>query len=82
MDLIEKQDTAGFHKYLKDCRNTICGRHPIAILLQALDAIREQQLCPPTQEASIKFVQYAQSSKCRSQRDSSVSYASAALVFK
>ncbi|VDD79829.1 unnamed protein product [Mesocestoides corti] len=77
MELIEKLDTLGFHTYLKDYRNTICGRHPIGVLLHAIDALKSTTLEQPT----LKFVQYAQSSKCRSQRDSSVSYASASLVF-
>lgn len=34
MDLIERQDPEGFAKYLKEFENTICGRHPIAILLR------------------------------------------------
>ena len=33
MSLIEALDTKGFQKYLQTYRNTICGRHPIGVLL-------------------------------------------------
>ena len=33
MDVIEKLDPGGFCDYLKKYRNTICGRHPIGVLL-------------------------------------------------
>ena len=34
--LIEALDAVGFAAYLKRTRNTICGRHPIAVLLNAI----------------------------------------------
>jgi len=71
MQLIERQDACGFCNYQREFGNTICGQHPIAVLLRAL------RLCE--QKHSIKFVQYAQSSRCRSADDSSVSYASAVI---
>ena len=39
MDLIEACNHAGFSAYLKETRNTICGRHPIGILLAALQVL-------------------------------------------
>lgn len=77
MKLIENLDEKGFNKYLREYGNTICGRHPIGVLLQAVKAlqINNSNLSP-----SIKFVKYAQSSQCQSLRDSSVSYAAASLV--
>ena len=72
---IEAIDARGFAKYQRDFGNTICGRHPIAVLLHALEAT--------TQEAKrhdLKFVRYAQSSPCRTPEDSSVSYASAIIT--
>ena len=33
MDVIEKLDPGGFCEYLRKYRNTICGRHPIGVLL-------------------------------------------------
>lgn len=76
MSLIESLDTAGFNKYLRDFRNTICGRHPIGVLMQAVNALKDAQ----NASFSLKFVQYAQSSKCHNKKDSSVSYASASLI--
>ena len=38
MALIEAQDAAGFAAYQRQQGNTICGQHPIAVLLHALQA--------------------------------------------
>eukprot|EP00730_Choanoeca_flexa_P016997 TRINITY_DN8126_c0_g1_i2.p1 TRINITY_DN8126_c0_g1~~TRINITY_DN8126_c0_g1_i2.p1 ORF type:complete len:295 (+),score=46.00 TRINITY_DN8126_c0_g1_i2:56-940(+) len=74
MKLIEEQKTDEFHDYLKRTRNTICGRHPISVLLHGLDAVRNDH------DIQIRFLRYAQSSAVRSKSDSSVSYASAAVT--
>eukprot|EP00052_Salpingoeca_macrocollata_P001572 m.26302 g.26302 ORF g.26302 m.26302 type:complete len:291 (-) comp11492_c0_seq1:20-892(-) len=74
MRLIEQVDPPAFAAYLKKFENTICGRHPIGVLLNALQELPQQ----PT----VKFVQYAQSSQCRKKSDSSVSYASASVVLQ
>jgi len=68
MDTIETQDPLEFHNYQKKFKNTICGRHPIGVLLQML---KKSQL-----KFGLKFVHYEQSSQCKSEDDSSVSYAS------
>lgn len=73
MALIEGQDAPGFAAYLRTCKNTICGRHPIAVLLHALAA------CKADAAHVCKFVRYAQSSRARAAADSSVSYASAVV---
>ncbi|KAI9599248.1 memo-like protein-domain-containing protein [Syncephalis fuscata] len=39
MRLIEELDPRIFHDYLKRSRNTICGRHPIAVLLWAVSQL-------------------------------------------
>jgi predicted class III extradiol MEMO1 family dioxygenase len=62
---------AAFTAYLKQYRNTICGRHPIGVLLAMLAAART--------DFGVKFSAYDQSSRCEGPADSSVSYA-AALV--
>ncbi|KAE9411074.1 UPF0103-domain-containing protein [Gymnopus androsaceus JB14] len=66
-----------FAKYLSKTKNTICGRHPIGVLLGALAALEESKEVHP----SIKWVRYEQSSPCETIRDSSVSYASAWVKF-
>ena len=72
MSLIELQQPGAFAKYLKETRNTICGRHAIGVWL---NAVHWNSL--HTEELEIEFVKYAQSSQVTSMRDSSVSYASA-----
>ena len=63
-------DTEGFTKYLDETHNTICGRHPISLLMHSI--LASQKL-----KCRLKFVKYAQSSACMRRGDSSVSYASA-----
>ncbi|GAA6017838.1 hypothetical protein JCM11491_004640 [Sporobolomyces phaffii] len=65
-----------FAAYLKTTRNTICGRHPIGVLLGALGALEESE-----PEMRCEWVRYEQSSQVKSLRDSSVSYASAFVAF-
>ncbi|GLV45026.1 uncharacterized protein CBL_14401 [Carabus blaptoides fortunei] len=79
MSIIENLNPLEFTDYLKKYGNTICGRHPIGILLQAVQALLRSG---GSQNACLKFLKYAQSSQCRNMNDSSVSYASAALVFE
>ncbi|KAK0245772.1 MEMO1 family [Armillaria nabsnona] len=62
-----------FAAYLFKTRNTICGRHPIGVLLGAMTALGK--------ESRLKWVRYEQSSACETLRDSSVSYASAWVTF-
>lgn len=74
MRIIEGGDPAAFTKYLSKTGNTICGRHPIGVFLQAASRSGVGH--------KIKFTQYDQSHKCLTQRDSSVSYASAAVTIE
>jgi len=67
MDAIETQEPENFYSYGKKYKNTICGRHPIGVLLQTIKQSKSQ--------FTVKFVQYAQSNKCMDEKDSSVSYA-------
>lgn len=65
-----------FSAYLAQTHNTICGRHPIGVLLGALAALEEEG-----RQSTLKWVRYEQSSQCVNLSDSSVSYASAYVVF-
>ncbi|XP_067000842.1 protein MEMO1 [Anabrus simplex] len=80
MDIIETLNPVAFTEYLKKFGNTICGRHPIGVLLQAVHSLKKS----PTNghKMSMKFLKYAQSSQCCNMSDSSVSYAAAALTFE
>lgn len=66
-----------FVRYLQKTKNTVCGRHPIGVLLSALARLEETGGV----KAECRFTRYEQSSQCFSVRDSSVSYASAVVRF-
>ncbi|XP_022951453.1 protein MEMO1-like [Cucurbita moschata] len=70
MDVIETGDPEAFRMYLQEYNNIICGRHSISIYLHMLKH--------SSTKMKIKFLQYEQSNRCQTMRDSSVSYASAA----
>ena len=65
-----------FSGYLNRTNNTICGRHPIGVLLGALSELEKGG-----RSSEIRWVRYEQSSKCFNIKDSSVSYASAYVKF-
>lgn len=71
MALVEQQDPQGFAAYLRRTDNTVCGRHPIGVFLNALKNCRTK--------FSVRFVRYEQSSAVRGAGDSSVSYAAAVV---
>jgi len=80
MDAIEKLDPRGFSDYLKKYKNTICGRHPIGVLLNAVEVLR--QMNGVTHPWTLKFIHYSQSNACDHEDDSSVSYAAGVLFSK
>lgn len=71
MALIEARDAPAFGAYLRRTRNTICGRHPISVLLHLMADVA----------CTCRFVRYAQSSRVAAPDDSSVSYAAALVEF-
>eukprot|EP00559_Dactyliosolen_fragilissimus_P007676 CAMPEP_0184857626 /NCGR_PEP_ID=MMETSP0580-20130426/2779_1 /TAXON_ID=1118495 /ORGANISM="Dactyliosolen fragilissimus" /LENGTH=274 /DNA_ID=CAMNT_0027353331 /DNA_START=372 /DNA_END=1193 /DNA_ORIENTATION=- len=73
MDNIAMQEPGAFATYMKTYKNTICGRHPIGVWLNALKTNSDGGL----ETLEIQFVNYAQSGRGMSNRESSVSYASA-----
>ncbi|XP_026525160.1 protein MEMO1 isoform X2 [Notechis scutatus] len=75
MNIIEQLDPVSFSNYLKKYHNTICGRHPIGVLLNAITELQKNGM-----NMSFSFLNYAQSSQCRNWQDSSVSYAAGALM--
>lgn len=99
MNIIERCDIDEFHRYLRRTKNTICGRHPIGVLLNALKVIpcifsvRTDEIALDDKSSDayedtnprkchIRFVHYSQSNRCKSLRDSSVSYASALIYIE
>jgi len=65
-----------FAEYLARTKNTICGRHPIGVMLGALIQLQKEGRVP-----KLKWVRYEQSSQCLTVKDSSVSYASGYITF-
>ncbi|ESN93520.1 hypothetical protein HELRODRAFT_103432 [Helobdella robusta] len=88
MKLIESLNHKKFHDYLNETHNTICGRHPIGILLAAIEEAQKQSSSSSGSSSSsskplkfdLKFINYEQSNRCRSMNDSSVSYAAGVLL--
>ncbi|EGG21247.1 hypothetical protein DFA_01125 [Cavenderia fasciculata] len=66
MKAIESGDPSVFADYLKETKNTICGRNPISLFLWIIHSSKLK--------FEIQSLYYEQSSKCNSMRDSSVSY--------
>lgn len=97
MDIIETLNPSAFVEYLKRYNNTICGRHPIGVMLQVKKTYHKSEMYNPLffknlqsvqalqsqgYRMSFKFLKYAQSSQCFNMSDSSVSYASGSLIFE
>lgn len=71
--IIEKMDPKGWISYIKKTKNTICGKNSVWLLLQLLETKNNEK---ETQKITTKLCGYSQSSKAKSNTDSSVSYAS------
>lgn len=76
-DKTAEQARDQFAHYLRETKNTVCGRHPIGVLLSAL-----AQLETAGTATECRFTRYEQSSACIAVGDSSVSYASAFVRFR
>jgi len=77
MDIIETLNPPAFTDYLRKYSNTICGRHPIGVMLGAIKVLKDEGC-----NLNFKFLKYAQSSQCKDMHDSSVSYASGSLILE
>ena len=79
MEAIESGSHDAFRNNLKDTNNTVCGRHPIGVILAALETLRTEGKIA-TDKGFFKFIEYTRSSNVLDASDSSVSYASAYAV--
>eukprot|EP01084_Bolivina_argentea_P098167 176451_1 len=80
IEYLEKLDYKGFHKYLDNTQNTICGQHPICVLLNTLNAYcAANKHAVDTNKYQMRFVDYSQSSKVSNLNEYSVSYAAGIL---
>jgi len=78
MDAIETGKQEEFWGTLRETGNTVCGRHPIGVVLAGLEGLVAEK--GEEGKGKFKFVRYERSSDCVSVGDSSVSYASAYAV--
>jgi AmmeMemoRadiSam system protein B len=79
MDAIEAGTHERFLDNMGETENTVCGRHPIGVVLAAIDALRNAGKIP-ADHGHFKFTRYSRSSDPVDISDSSVSYASAYAI--
>lgn len=79
MDAIETGSHESFIRNLKDTGNTVCGRHPIGVLMAAIEVLQDEGKLREDQ-GKLRFVRYERSADIKNSRDSSVSYASGFAV--
>lgn len=66
---------------LRETGNTVCGRHPIGVVLAAIETLEEGgSVSAGEGKGRFRFVRYERSSEVASVRDSSVSYCSGFAV--
>ncbi|PQE08980.1 putative tag-253 protein [Rutstroemia sp. NJR-2017a WRK4] len=80
MDAIEGGKHKDFLNNLKETGNTVCGRHPIGVVMAAIETLKEDKVIDGEEKGRFKFVRYERSSEVIRVDDSSVSYASAYAV--
>lgn len=76
MDAVEAGVHDGFYKVIQDTQNTVCGRHPIGVVMAAIEALGKDGGVEDG-KGKFKFVQYQRSNLVKRSSDFSVSYASA-----
>ncbi|CAK3981251.1 Hypothetical predicted protein [Lecanosticta acicola] len=79
MGACEKGSHNGWLDVLEDTGNTVCGRHPIGVMMAAVEEVKRNE-GRGENYGKIQFVRYERSSEAVSVKDSSVSYASAFAV--
>lgn len=79
MGACEKGSHDGWLDVLEDTGNTVCGRHPIGVMMAAVEELKAQGQAG-ADSGKFQFVRYERSSEVVSVKDSSVSYASAFAV--
>lgn len=78
MDAIEGGKHEEFLQNLRETGNTVCGRHPIGVVMAAVEVLEKEGNIG--EGGRFKFVRYERSSDAVEVGDSSVSYASAYAV--
>ena len=79
MDAIVSGSHDKFLTNLRKTKNTVCGRHPIGVIMAAIEDLKQKGKIAK-EKGDFHFVRYERSSEVENARDSSVSYASAFAV--
>lgn len=79
MDAIEEGRHKEFLNNLRDTGNTVCGRHPIGVVMASIEVLKEEGKIT-SEQGNFQFVHYERSGDVVDVSDSSVSYASAFAV--
>lgn len=79
MDAVEAGGHEGFLRVLRETGNTVCGQHPIGVVMAAVEALREKGEVEDG-KGRFSFVRYERSGLVEGVGESSVSYASAFAV--
>ncbi|KMK57761.1 hypothetical protein Y699_03181 [Aspergillus fumigatus Z5] len=77
MAAIATGETENFLDVIQRTGNTVCGRHPIGVIMAAIEATRTQE---DGKKGAFHFIRYERSSDAVNVTDSSVSYVSAFAV--
>ncbi|KAK1753443.1 MEMO1 family [Echria macrotheca] len=78
MDAVKTGNHRFFYSTVQGTGNTVCGRHPIGVVLAGLEALANEGL--DEGKGKFNFVQYQRSNLVKRTHDFSVSYASAYAV--
>ncbi|OOQ86728.1 DUF52 domain protein [Penicillium brasilianum] len=78
MTAITTGSAATFLDTIERTGNTVCGRHPIGVIMAALEVVTASQ--PKSKKGLFHFLRYERSSDVSDVTDSSVSYVSAVAV--
>ena len=79
MDAIASGSHEKFSMNLRKTNNTVCGRHPIGVIMAAVEVLKNRSKLSK-EKGNFRFIRYERSSEVTEARDSSVSYASAFAV--
>lgn len=80
MDAIEGGKHQDFLDILRETENTVCGRHPIGVIMAALEVLEQDSNISGKEKGRFKFIQYKRNDNVKEISGSSVSYASAVAV--
>jgi AmmeMemoRadiSam system protein B len=79
MESVESGQHDAFLATLRDTGNTVCGRHPIGVMMAAIGVLKSEGKIDQD-KGRFNFVRYERSSDVHDGSDSSVSYASAFAI--